>query len=206
MKNDDEIAGIIESTMSKNYNLEKLIRQANLPLDKTLDGFDFSNQRSFSPRRMRELATGTCLSRNTNILIFGLASAGKTHLASALGRHWCSTGRPVRFYSAPALVKTLKSTAVKALLKNLEGCEALIVDDFSEIFHLHNCKDLLELLQQWCQNRSVVLNSKLDFHRWGPLLDYQGSTALIDLIVGRSIIIQLDAHRCLYKAPEAKKP
>ena len=72
-----------------------------------LDNFKLSRQPSLSPGRVKELAVGDFLDRCENILIFGIPGAGKSHLASALGREWCLRGRRVLFTTAAMLVQQL---------------------------------------------------------------------------------------------------
>ena len=86
---------------------ERLILQAKLLHGKTLDNFKLSKQPSLSPGRVKELAAGDFLDRCENILIFGIPGAGKSHLASALGREWCLRGRRVLFTTAAMLVQQL---------------------------------------------------------------------------------------------------
>ncbi|MBV8176321.1 MAG: ATP-binding protein, partial [Verrucomicrobia bacterium] len=69
------------------------MRQAKLLNGKTLSNFDFARQPSLPVGRVKELAVGDFLDRCENVLVFGIPGAGKSHLASALGREWCLRGR-----------------------------------------------------------------------------------------------------------------
>lgn len=189
MKNSDLVV-----PLPINEELARRIARARLPREKLLTDFDLSRQQSFSARRMEELAQGKFLDRSENLVIFGVPGSGKTHLAAALGLHWCLSGRSVRFSKATALAESVTTYRIK----DLDRFEALIVDDFSGAFHNENCEALLDLFEHRCQRRSVIFTSTIDFHKWDALLKYK-SGAVLDRVLQRCNIIQLDRHSCSYR-------
>jgi DNA replication protein DnaC len=82
---------------------------AHLPLGKTLDNFDFSVVPMLSKARVSVLATGdTWLDKSTNLLLFGPPGAGKSHVATAIGRALVENGYRVLFTRTTDLVQRLQ--------------------------------------------------------------------------------------------------
>ena len=81
--------------------------QAGFPAAKELDGYDWQNVRMPADRQRGGLESLGFLDGPEDVVMFGPAGAGKTHLAIALGRKACRQGVPVRFHTAAGLVMRL---------------------------------------------------------------------------------------------------
>jgi DNA replication protein DnaC len=187
---------------------QTLLKKAKLLHGKTLDNFKFSEQPSLSPGRVKELAEGDFLDRCENILIFGIPGAGKSHLASALGREWCLRGRRVLYISAAMLVQILlvakRDLRLQELIKELDRCEALIIDDISYIpFSRDETDVLFVLLSERYETRSLIITSNLVLSDWGTIFkDPMTTVAAIDRLVHHATILELKKS---YRQAEAKR-
>jgi DNA replication protein DnaC len=176
---------------------ERLILQAKLLHGKTLDNFKLSKQPSLSPGRVKELAAGDFLDRCENILIFGIPGAGKSHLASALGREWCLRGRRVLFTTAAMLVQQLlvakRDLYLQEFIKKLDRYEALIIDDISYIpFNRDETDVLFVLLAARYEIRSLLITSNLVFSEWGNIFkDPMTTRAAVDRLVHHATILEM---------------
>ena len=63
---------------------ERRIKDANFPVIKTIDTYDFSAQPSVNEPLIRELLRGEYLDKRENVLLIGNPGTAKTHLVSAL--------------------------------------------------------------------------------------------------------------------------
>ena len=63
---------------------ERRVKEANFPVLKTIDTFDFNAQPSINEQLVRELMRGEYLDKRENVLLIGNPGTGKTHLACAL--------------------------------------------------------------------------------------------------------------------------
>ena len=86
------------------FRREKTIRLSlqfsNLPYQKKLEDFDFTQQPSIDRRLVDELATGRFLHEGRNLVFLGPPGVGKTHLAIALGIITAQLGFRIYFTSA----------------------------------------------------------------------------------------------------------
>lgn len=78
---------------------ERRVKNAPLPILKTLDTFDFTVQPSLNEKLVRELMMGEYADRHENVLLVGNSGTGRTHPASALDFAACIQGGRVRFFA-----------------------------------------------------------------------------------------------------------
>src|SRR5438105_9483653 len=84
------------------------IRQADFPVAKDFDTFDFTAVPALNKPKVLELARGEWLEQRANACFIGSPGTGKTHLATALGLAACRHGKRVRFATAATLVTRLE--------------------------------------------------------------------------------------------------
>ena len=76
----------LEKQLQMRVEKQNLLRRkrADLPFEKTLEGFDFGFQRSVTKEQMLRLADMTWLEQAYNICFLGPPGIGKTHLAAGI--------------------------------------------------------------------------------------------------------------------------
>ena len=77
--------------------IERLVKEARLPADKTLATFDHKRLPLRIQRLLPNLCAGDFADRAENLLIFGLPGRGKTHFAAAVGYELVQRERHVLF-------------------------------------------------------------------------------------------------------------
>ena len=70
----------------------KMLRESQLPLEKTLGAFDTKRLPAKAARQMRSLLDGGFLDRNENVLVFGNPGSGKTHMLQAISQELVRQG------------------------------------------------------------------------------------------------------------------
>jgi DNA replication protein DnaC len=86
---------------------QRRLKEAKIPIHKTLSSFDFSAIPSLKVQRIRQLVQGAYLDKAEPILLVGNPGLGKSHVATALAISACQQMYRVRFYNAAALVNEL---------------------------------------------------------------------------------------------------
>lgn len=120
-----------------------------------------------------------------NVVMYGSTGTGKTMLSILIGMEACRQNIPVRFFRAASLVNQLAEQHVAGTLssfkKKLSKIQILIIDEFGYIpYDKTGAQLLFDYLSEIHENKSVILNTNLEFSQWGNILyDYKMATALI---------------------------
>lgn len=172
--------------------------QANFPVIKTIDSFDFRFPKSILKNQILNLLDLAFVPQKQNVIFLGPPGTGKTHLALSLGYVACQKGYKTLFTTAMNLINTLSaSLADNSFLKAMKTFTAprlLIID---ELGFLPIDRTGVDLLYQVISNRyetgSVVSTTNRAFRDWGTLLNNDNTlaSAVIDRLVHHGTLIQI---------------
>jgi DNA replication protein DnaC len=186
------------------------IKAARFPLQATLEGFDFSHNKSIPAATIRDLARLEFIEAGEGVLLYGPVGVGKSHIATALGHLACRRGHDVAFTTCSRLLAELAGghadRSFDARLKKLAKPALLIVDDWAmREFTATQADDVFELLGERLDRpgRSLVLTSNRSPSDWYPLFP--------NAVVGESILDRVlnSSHHLLLEGKSyrpAKRP
>jgi DNA replication protein DnaC len=187
----------IELTERRRRRIERLVKQSNLPPDKTLATMNQARLPAPVRRVLPALCEGGFSERGENILAFGLPGRGKTHLLAAIGHELVRRGVSVLFVAAFALVQRLlaarRALALEKLLRELDGFDVIILDDIGYIQQdREEMEVLFTFLAERYERRSVMISSNLVFSQWDRIFkDPMTTAAAIDRLVHHAVILEL---------------
>ena len=176
------------------------IRQADFPVHKDFDTFDFTAVPALSKPKMLELARGEWIEQRTNVCLIGSPGTGKTHCAIALGLAACRQGKRVRFFTAAALVTRLeeaqKQYQLDRALAQLERTDLLICDELGYLsFSRAGAELLFQVFADRYERKSLLLTSNLAFSDWGQVFQGERMTAaLLDRLTHRCHIFEMNGE------------
>lgn len=188
---------------------ERRIKEAQFPVLKTIETFDFAAQPSINEAVLRELLSGEYITKKENILLVGNSGTGKTHLATALGFAACSQGKRVRFFSTTGLVTLLleqrDNKGLQRLNKQLERMDALVLDELGYVpFSKPGAELLFDVVSRAYERISLVVTTNLPFEQWIEVLGSERLTgALLDRLTHRVHIIEANGQS--YRLQDAKR-
>jgi DNA replication protein DnaC len=176
----------------------KMLRESQLPLEKTLDAFDTKRLPAKAARQMRSLLDGGFLERNENVLVFGTPGSGKTHMLQAISQELVRQGRRMLFTTCEMLVQDLliakRDLKLSRLIKRYSRYEGMVIDDLGYIRQTREEMEVVfTLLAERYERGSVLLTSNLPFSKWeGIFKDPMTTAAAIDRLVHHSVIVELN--------------
>ncbi|HEU4727765.1 MAG TPA: IS21-like element helper ATPase IstB [Kofleriaceae bacterium] len=177
--------------------IERNLRGANLPSDKTLATLDRARLPAKVAKQLPALCEGAFVERGDNLLAFGLPGRGKTHVVCAIGHELVQRGYRVLFVATYALVQRLlvakRELGLEHELAVLDGFDAVILDD---IGYVQQSRDEMEVLFTFLaeryERRSVIITSNLVFSEWDRIFkDPMTTAAAIDRLVHHAIVLEM---------------
>lgn len=190
---DREMAGREQNRIERN------IKEARLPIGKTLDTFNFDKLPSINAPQISAFADNTHWVTNAqNLIIFGPSGVGKTHLAAAIGRRLSERGMRVLFTKTTSLMQQLQlaysNHKLSDLLVKLAKYDLLILDDIGYVKKSEaETSVLFELIADRYEAKSILITSNQSFDQWETIFPSSVmAVAAIDRLIHHSTIININ--------------
>jgi DNA replication protein DnaC len=187
----------------------KRIKDADFPVLKDFDTYDFSVMPQLSKPKVLELARCEWIEHAYNCCLVGTPGTGKTHLAVGWGLAACRAGFRVRFFTAAALVSKLeqaqKQYTLDRFLGQLDRAQLLICDELGYVTLSRGGVELLfRVFADRYERGSILVTSNLPFSDWAQIFQGERMTAaLLDRLCHRCHIFEMNGES--YRFRESMK-
>ena len=201
----------MEQTARQQRALERRLRQARLPKQKTLAEYDFNFPKRIPKAAILRLFDCDFIERHGCAVLIGPTGTGKSHLLTALGYTAAERGYSVRHTRVVDMINHLTTAQINGLLgkalKTYVRPTLLLLDELGYLPIDKRGADLLfQVVAARYESGSIVLTTNRPFREWGALFDVDNTlaTALIDRLMhhGEAIVIQGDSYRMKDKDPD----
>lgn len=189
---------------------QRRLASAHMPVERTIEAFDFTFQKSIKRSRLTNLAECRWLENGGNLLFEGPPGVGKTHLAIALGLKAVEKGYRVLFFQAEDLLQQMYLNAaagelprfLKKLLKN----DCLVLDEFAYLpLDAHAGNYLYQLVSSAYENVSLVITSNKAIDGWGEMFQDQAiAQAILDRFLHHCEVFKIRGESYRLKGPHRK--
>ena len=185
------------------------IKNADFPVEKDFDTYDFSVMPQLSKPKILELARCEWIEHKYNSCLVGSHGTGKTHISVGLGLAACRAGLRVRFFTAAELVNRLekeqKQYTLDRFLGQLEKAHLLICDELGYVSMSRGGVELLfRVFADRYERGSLLVTTNLPFSEWGQIFQGERMTAaLLDRLCHHCHIFEMNGES--YRFRESMK-
>jgi DNA replication protein DnaC len=202
-----------EVTLRRQKRFEARSRVARLRQPASVEDVDYRVARGLDRALFLKLAGCDWIRDKRNLIVTGPCGVGKSWLACALGQKACREDLSVAYHRVPRLFQSLALARADGryarTLRQIARVDLLILDDWGpEALTAEQRRDLLEIVEDRYDARSIIVTSQVPIDRWYEIIgDPTIADAILDRLVHNAYRIELSGESLRKnKLPEAVKP
>jgi DNA replication protein DnaC len=190
--------------------VDRRVKEARIPVHKTLDSFDWKHPKRIHRDQVLSLFDLGFLARKHNVCFVGRSGVGKTHLATALALEACRKGHRVLFTTAVNIVNQLQAAQSDGTflrrLRSFLTPDCLYIDELGFLpIDRHGADLLFQVISGRYERGSVLLTTNRPFKEWASLFhDATVADAVINRLVHHSEVVVIEGRS--FRLPHGTEP
>ncbi len=201
-----------EVTLRRQKRFETRARAARLRHAASVEDVDYRAVRGLDRTLFLKLAGCDWIRQRHNLLITGPCGVGKSWLACALGQKACREDLSVAYHRMPRLFAALALARGDGrharMLRSIARVDLLVLDDWGpEALDADQRRDLLEIVEDRHEARSIIVTSQVPVDRWYEIIGNPTiADAVLDRLVHNAYRIELAGESLRKKRPPEQQP
>ncbi len=193
-----------EAEARRNRAVQRRIKAAKLPMQRTMETFDWQWPETINREQVRHLFTFNFLRKKANVVFIGTVGLGKTHIACALARRACERGHTALFAPAVDIINTLAAARetpdFPRIMRRYTKPDILVIDELGYLpVDRIGAELLFQVLGKRYEQASTVITTNRPFKEWATTFanDAALTSAVLDRVMHHceTVIIQGKSYR-----------
>jgi DNA replication protein DnaC len=202
----DYLQALVRGESAERFNrlVARRIRQARMPVIKSLDQFCWDHPRKINRAQVQALFGLDFITEKSNVVFMGGVGVGKTHLMLALANTACAAGVSVLFATAAGIVNALTAAQIAGTLvrelRKYTRPHLLCIDELGFVPLDKTAADLFfQVVSERYERGSIVVTTNRPYKSWVKTFNNDSvfTSALLDRLLHHSqtVLIEGSSYR-----------
>ena len=176
----------------------RLVKEARLPVIKTIDTFDWAHPSSIPKNLVLNAFQLDFVAKNGHVIFLGRGGLGKTHLALAIAYAACQREIRTLYTTAADMINRLVASqsdhTLDRALRKYCSPRLLVIDELGYLPLDKQGRDLFfQVISKRAETGSVILTTNKPFRDWGEIFqDNAVATAIAERLIENGELIKIE--------------
>jgi len=176
----------------------RLVKQARLPVIKTIDTFDWGHPTSIPKNLVLNALRLDFVAKKGHVIFLGRGGLGKTHLALAIAYAACQREIRTLYTTAADMINRLVASqadqSLERALRKYCSPRLLVIDELGYLPLDKQGRDLFfQVISKRAETGSVILTTNKPFREWGEVFqDNAVATAIAERLIENGELIKIE--------------